>query len=125
LVSTKLVTLVILKLKFKAMKNILTVFAFVAALFVGAQSVNAQELSQDKSRPEVIAKAETAQLTDALDLNGDQSRAVFRALVAKQVGYQKNADNAAEKKKLDEQLKDSMKKILSADQYANWLKLNN
>ncbi len=107
------------------MKNILTVFAFVAALFVGAQSVNAQELSQDKSRPEVIAKAETAQLTDALDLNGDQSRAVFRALVAKQVGYQKNADNAAEKKKLDEQLKDSMKKILSADQYANWLKLNN
>ncbi|MDN3724739.1 hypothetical protein QRD02_10115 [Aequorivita sp. SDUM287046] len=107
------------------MKNVLTVFAFVAALFMGVQSSSAQELSQDKTRPEVIAKAETAQLTDALGLNGDQSRAVFRALVAKQVGYQKNADNPAEKKKLDDQLQASMKKTLSADQYAQWLKTNN
>ncbi len=104
------------------MKNLLTIFAFVATLFMGIQTSAAQELSQDKSRPEVIAKAETAKLTDALGLDGDQSRAVFRALVAKEVGYQKNANNTAEKKKLDDQLKEAMKKTLTADQYAKWLK---
>ncbi|MCB0452519.1 MAG: hypothetical protein KDC94_06405 [Aequorivita sp.] len=107
------------------MKNLLTIFAFAATMFMGIQTSAAQELSQDKSRPEVIAKNETAKLTETLGLNGDQGRAVFRALVAKEVGYQKNADNTAEKKKLDDQLKEAMKKTLTADQYAQWLKTNN
>ena len=115
------------------MKNILTVFAFVATMLFGIQTISAQSLSQDKGRPEVIAKAETAKLTETLNLNGDQGRTVFRALVAKEVGYQKNvagkdlkdASVSAEKKKLDDQLKESMKKTLTADQYAKWLKTNN
>jgi len=115
------------------MKNLLTVFAFAVTLLLGVQTSSAQQLSQDKSRPEVIAKAETAKLTEALDLTGDQGRTIFRALVAKEVGYQKNVDGkdanstsvVAEKKKLDDQLKDSMKKTLTAEQYAKWLKMNN
>ncbi len=115
------------------MKKIITVFAFAVTMLLGVQTTSAQSLSQDKSRPEVIAKAETAQLTEKLGLNGDQGRAVFRALVAKEVGYQKNVDGkdvkdasvASEKKKLDEQLKEAMKKTLTADQYNNWVKTNN
>lgn len=115
------------------MKNILTVFAFAVTMFMGVQTISAQQLSQDNSRPEVIAKTETAKLTETLNLNGDQGRTIFRALVAKEVGYQKNvagkdlknASVAAEKKKLDDQLKDAMKKTLTADQYAKWLKMNN
>ena len=115
------------------MKKIITVFAFAVTMLLGVQTTSAQSLSQDKSRPEVIAKAETAKLTETLNLNGDQGRTVFRALVAKEVGYQKNvagkdlkdASVSAEKKKLDDQLKESMKKTLTADQYAKWLKTNN
>lgn len=102
-------------------------------MFIGVQTSSAQQLSQDKSRPEVIAKTESAKLTETLGLNGDQGRAVFRALVAKEVGYQKNVDGkdaksapvATEKKKLDDQLKDAMKKTLTDEQYAKWLKTNN
>lgn len=112
------------------MKNILTVLAFAATMFFGAQSVSAQSLSQDANRPEVIAKQETHVLTEDLGLNGDQTRAVFRALVAKEVNYQKNVtgkdlSNAAvkaDKQKYDSELQESMKKILTAAQYSQWMK---
>jgi len=115
------------------MKKIIAVFAFAVTMLLGVQTTSAQQLSQDKSRPEVIAKAETAKLTESLNLNGEQSRTVFRALVAREVGYQKNVDGkdakdasvAAEKKKLDDQLREAMKRTLSAEQYAQWQKMNN
>ena len=115
------------------MKQLITVFVFAITMILGVQTTSAQSLSQDKSRPEVIAKAETAKLTESLGLSGDQGRTVFRALVAKEVGYQKNVDGknlkdasvASEKKKLDDQLKEAMKKTLTADQYNNWVKMNN
>ena len=115
------------------MKKLIAVFAVAVTMLLGVQTTSAQQLSQDKSRPEVIAKAETAKLTESLNLNGEQSRTVFRALVAKEVGYQKNVDGkdakdtsvAAEKKRLDEQLKEAMKKTLTDEQYAKWLKMNN
>ena len=115
------------------MKQLITVFVFAITMLLGVQTTSAQSLSQDKSRPEVIAKAETAKLTESLGLSGDQGRTVFRALVAKEVGYQKNVDGknlmdasvASEKKKLDDQLKEAMKKTLTADQYNNWVKMNN
>jgi len=99
-------------------------------MLLGVQTSSAQQLSQDTTRPEVKAKAETSELTKTLDLNGDQGRAVFRALVAKEVGYQKSVQGkdakntavSAEKKKLDDQLKEAMKKTLNDQQYATWLK---
>lgn len=115
------------------MKKIIAVFAFAVTMLLGVQTTSAQQLSQDNSRPEVIAKAETAKLTETLNLSGEQGRTVFRALVAKEVGYRKSVDGkdaknaavAAEKQKLDDQLKAAMKKTLSPDQYAQWLKMNN
>ena len=110
------------------MKNLMTVLAFVATIFIGSQTIFAQSLSQDESRPEVIAKAETAKLSESLGLDGNQTRAVFRALVAKEVGYQKNitdkdlnnASVRADKEKLDADLQTTMKKILNEDQYNRW-----
>ncbi|QAA81773.1 hypothetical protein EI546_08585 [Aequorivita sp. H23M31] len=115
------------------MKNLLTVLAFAGTLFIGMQSVSAQSLSQDQNRPEVIAKQETAKISDELGLNGDQQRATFRALVAKEVSYQKDVNGKdlnspavkAEKQKTDAALNEAMKKILTDDQYAKWLKTNN
>ncbi|MCG2419477.1 hypothetical protein K8089_10625 [Aequorivita sp. F47161] len=115
------------------MKNLLTVFAFAVTMLLGVQTTTAQQLSQDNDRPEVIAKTETAKITEALNLNGDQSRAIFRALVAKEVNYQKhvngkNASDAtvkANKEKFDASLNEAMKKTLSAEQYAQWVKMNN
>lgn len=114
------------------MKNLLTVFAVAIAMFIGVQTASAQSLSQDKSKPEVIAKTKTTELTKTLDLTGDQSRTVFRALVTKEVNYQKHVSGkdakdssvAAAKKKYDDQLKASMKKTLTKDQYEKWLKMN-
>jgi F0F1-type ATP synthase delta subunit len=114
------------------MKNLLTVFTFAITMLLGVQTVSSQQLSEDKSRPEVIAKAESAKITEALDLNGDQSRAVFRAYVAKEVNYQKHIDGKdagdanvkANKEKFDSSLKEIMKKTLTAEQYAQWLKMN-
>src|SRR5690554_434784 len=114
------------------MKNLLTVFAFAASMFFGIQTTSAQSLAQDQNRPEVIAKEEAAKITEDLGLSGDQTRAVFRALVSKEVSYQKNVNGKdlksasvkAEKQKTDAALKESMKKILTADQYSKWLKDN-
>lgn len=110
------------------MKNLLTVIAFVASISIGSQTTFAQSLSQNENRPEVIAKAETAKLSENLGLDGSQTRAVFRALVAKEVGYQKNINNKdlnqasvkADKQKIDSELDATMKKILTEDQYNKW-----
>lgn len=114
------------------MKNLLTVFAFAATMMFGLQAASAQSLTEDQSRPEVIAKQETSNITDALGLNGDQTRAVFRALVAKEVSYNKSVNGKdlnspavkADKQKADAALKESMKKILTDDQYTKWEKNN-
>jgi len=110
------------------MKNLLTVIAFVASVFIGSETTFAQSLSQNENRPEVIAKAETANLSENLGLDGSQTRAVFRALVAKEVGYQKNINNKdlnqasvkADKQKIDSELDATMKKILTENQYNKW-----
>lgn len=112
------------------MKNIFKIIAVAFIMVLGMQNASAQSLSEDGSRPEVKAKAETSKLSTALGLNGDQQRTVFRALVAKEVGYQKNVDgkdaaNAAvvtEKKTIDAKLDEAMKSTLTAAQYTQWKK---
>ena len=112
------------------MKNLLTVLAFAATMLFGGQMVSAQSLSQDNNRPEVIAKEKTNELSQELGLNGDQQRAVFRALVSKEVSLQKSTKGKdlnstpvkAEKDKIDADLQVAMKKILTDAQYAQWMK---
>lgn len=112
------------------MKKILTVFAFFATLFLGIQTVSGQSLKQDENRPEVVAKEETRILTEDLGLNGEQTRATFRALVTHKVDLKKSTDGKssndssvkAEKQKIDKSLEEKMKEILTDDQYQKWLK---
>ena len=113
------------------MKNLFKVITFSFVMLLGMGTMNAQSLKQDQNKPEVIAKRQAADLSAKLDLNGDQQRAVFRALVSKESNYKKhvngkdlnNAGVAASKKKFDDVLNTTMKKTLTADQYKKWLSL--
>ena len=110
------------------MKNIFRIIALSFVLCLGINTVQAQSLKQDQNRPEVVAKKQTADLSEALDLTGDQQRSVFRALVTYKSGHKRIEGKsasvvAAEKKKLNEDLKVSMKKILTDVQYKQWLSL--
>ncbi|GEQ85532.1 hypothetical protein ULMS_10400 [Patiriisocius marinistellae] len=112
------------------MKNLFKVIA-VAALFIfGAQNAQAQSLSTTQDdRPEVVAKTKTSNLNDALQLTGDQQRAVFRAFTANEVSMRKsvsgkdmnNAEVKVKKTELDKTLNDAMKKTLTAEQYTKYL----
>ncbi len=111
------------------MKNIFKVIAVSFVILLGMGTMNAQTLKQDENKPEVIAKKQTADLTEKLELNGDQQRTVFRALVSKETNYRKyvtgkdmkNAAVMADKKKFDDLLNTSMKETLTAAQYQKWL----
>ncbi|WP_461305026.1 hypothetical protein [Aureisphaera sp.] len=110
------------------MKNIFKIIALSFVLFLGMNTVNAQTLKQDQNRPEVIAKQQTADLSEALGLNGDQQRTIFRALVHHKAGIKRvegksSSIVAAEKKKLDASLQATMKKTLTKEQYDKWLTL--
>ncbi len=110
------------------MKNVITVIAFALVMLFGIDNAVAQGLTQDADRPEVIAKTKTADLSEKLQLNGDQQRSVFRALVANEVSYGKHINGknlsdakvSADKKKFDDVLMTSMKKTLTADQFEKW-----
>lgn len=115
------------------MKNLFKIVAFSFIMLVGMGTINAQSLKQDQNTPEVIAKKQTEKLSEALSLNGDQQRAVFRALVVKENNYAKDingkdlksADVMANKKKHDEVFETSMKKTLTEEQFKKWQTLQN
>jgi hypothetical protein len=123
-----MVTLVILINK-TIMKNLFKVITVSFVMLLGMSTMNAQGLKQDQNKPEVIAKAQTAELSKELSLNGEQQRAVFRALVSKEANYKKqvngqdmkNAAVKASKQKIDQALEAAMKKTLTADQFTKWL----
>lgn len=110
------------------MKNLLTAFAFVTALFFGMSDLSAQNLTQDQNRPEVIAKQKVADMSQPLDLTGDQQRAMFRYYAShlstmKKYVDGKDASNpevAANKKKYDAVFMTGVKKTLSAAQFTKW-----
>ena len=111
------------------MKNLLTVIAFAFVMMFGIQNSMAQELSQNQDKPDVIAKAQVAKLTNDLGLTGNQSRNIFRALVAKEVNYKKHINGndpkdskvIALRKEYDNNFKAEMKKNLTPEQYNKWL----
>lgn len=115
------------------MKNLIKGIAFSLVMFLGMGSINAQSLSQEQKSPEVIAKKATENLSTLLELDGDQQRAVFRALVVKENNYTKNvygkdlkdAAVSAAKRQYDQTLEESMKKVLSDKQFQAWKGLKN
>ena len=115
------------------MKNLIKIIAFSFVMMFGITNSSAQNLSQDQERPEVVAKKIINNLSSELDLNGEQQRALFRAYTANETNYKKHitgkdaTDPAviANKKKFDDVLTTSVKKILSDSQYEKWLSLKN
>ena len=111
------------------MKKLLSVIAFAFVIMFSAQTISAQSLKQDQDRPEVVAKSQVAELTKQLNLTGDQSRTLYRAFVSKEVNYRKLINNKdakspdviANKNKIDNTFKASMKKTLTEEQYSKWL----
>lgn len=111
------------------MKRLLSITLIACGFVLGMGSVNAQNLSAQDERPEVIAKSIVADLDSKLDLNGDQERALFRAYTAHQSNMKKHvtgknsADPAVQKQKqkFDEVLKISVQKALNDAQYKQWL----
>lgn len=91
-------------------------------------TMNAQTLKQNQNSPEAVAKQQTHDLSQSLNLDGDQQRAVFRALVVKESNYNKyvngkdlkDAAVMAAKKKQDEIFETAMKKALTEDQFKKW-----
>ncbi len=112
------------------MKNLLTVITFAVVMTFSTQNISAQSLTQDQDRPEVVAKAQVAELTNQLNLTGDQGRTLYRAYVAKEVNYRKlvtgkdinDTKVAADKKKTDDVFYEAVKKTLTNEQYSKWLK---
>ncbi len=111
------------------MKKLLSLIAFAFVMMLSVQTISAQSLSEDETRPEVVAKAQVAELTTQLGLSGDQSRTLYRAFVTKEVNYTKhvngkdinNSKVAADKKKTDDVFMKAMKTTLTEKQYAEWL----
>ena len=113
------------------MKNLLTVFAFVTALFFGMSDLSAQNLTQDQDRPEVVAKQKVADLSPSLALTGDQQRTLFRHYASHLSNMKKHVDGknasdpavVANKKKYDAVFMAGVKKALTAEQFAKWTAL--
>ncbi len=111
------------------MKNLLSVIAFAFVMMLSTQTISAQELKQDQTRAEVVAKGQVAELSKQLDLTGEQQRTLYRAFVTKEVNYRKlvngkdikNTQVAADKKKTDDVFMTAMKATLTDEQYKKWL----
>ncbi len=114
------------------MKKFLSVVAFAFIIALGGQTMQAQSLSQDGSRPEAIAKTQLAELNKSLDFTADQERTLFRAFVQKEVNYKRYVNNAkisevdakANKAKYDAAFDHAMRKTLTDAQYSKWAAMN-
>lgn len=117
------------------MKKLVSLAIFSIVMLLGVQTASAQSTDElaARKKPEVVAKAQVADLSKKLELNGDQQRAMFRAIVAKEINYKKHVtgkdSNSKEvignKKKFDESYVASVKKILTDKQFAIWQKMQN
>jgi hypothetical protein len=113
------------------MKRLFSIALIACSFVLGMGSMDAQNLSAQDERPEVIAKSIVADLDANLDLNGDQERALFRAYTAHQSNMKKHvigkdsSDPAVrqQKEKFDKVLKSSVQKSLSDAQYKKWLSM--
>src|SRR5690554_2199232 len=83
-------------------------------------------------KPDELAKAKVAKIASSLDLTGDQERALFRSFVIKEADYAKqvngkdlsNPEVANAKKTIDSRLDGEVKKVLTAEQYSQYKKMD-
>ncbi|PQB05016.1 hypothetical protein [Aureitalea marina] len=96
------------------MKRSIWILSFALLLLGGMNTLSAQDLKRSQDRPEVVAKAKVSELSQTLDLTGDQQRTIFRAMVK----YEK-----ARSQEENYDLEAVMKKTLTAEQFDQWKKM--
>lgn len=104
------------------MKKLIALLVVVFALALSTQDANAQQ------RPEDAAKIQVAALSETLELNGDDQRALFRVFVKKEAAYSKqvvgkdlsNPTVAAAKKDIDATFEKELKATLTPEQYKKY-----
>lgn len=104
------------------MKKIITICLFAIAL-VFSTTTNAQE--KQKS-PEAVAKEQVHKLSQQLNLDGDQQRALWKALLKKQTAINEavkssGSISATELKTLNKQIEQTVSKFLNKEQYKLFL----
>ena len=108
------------------MKNLFSIIAFAFVMMLSVQNVSAQSVSQNQDRPEVVAKTQLLELSNQLELSGEQNRTLYRALVTQEVSLRKanldenKATMEADKKKANKVFYDQMKKTLTPEQFKKW-----
>ena len=108
------------------MKNLFSIIAFACVIMFSLHTVSAQNVSQNQDRPEVIAKTQLLELSNSLDLTGEQNRTLYRALVTQEVSLRKSnldenkATSVADKEKANKVFYDQMKKTLTPEQFKKW-----
>ena len=108
------------------MKNLFSIIAFACVMMLSVQTVSAQNISQNQDRPEVIAKTQLLELSNSLELTGEQNRTLYRALVTQEVSLRKSdlaenkANSVADKEKANKVFYDQMKKTLTPEQFKKW-----
>ncbi|MCT8338678.1 hypothetical protein MG296_01300 [Flavobacteriaceae bacterium TK19130] len=113
------------------MKNLLKILVVALITVAGVQTTTAQSLSQDQDRPEVIAKNQVAEMSETLNLTGEQQRYLFRyhtSYISNMKKYiepkNQNSDaTIADKEKLQNELKKYVQKVLDENQYKKWLEM--
>lgn len=104
------------------MKKFLSLMVVIFALAFNIQDTNAQQ------RPEEVAKKKVAEISQTLELTGEQQRTLWRALVKKESAYAKQIHNndlsnpavAAAKKDIDATYDKDLKEILTPEQYKKY-----
>jgi len=104
------------------MKKLIALLIIVFALAFSTQDANAQQ------RPEDAAKIQVAALSETLELNGDEQRALFRVFVKKEAAYARqvtgqdlsNPTVVAAKKEIDSNFEKELKAVLTPEQYKRY-----
>lgn len=96
----------------KTMKKLITLVLIAFAFIFSVQDVNAQQ------RPEEVAKLKVAELSQTLDLTGDQQRSLWRVMVKKESALAKAGESTQE---IESTFDKEIKEILTPEQYQKYL----
>lgn len=106
------------------MKKLITLCFFTMALFLGTQSMTAQEVHKS---PEAVAKEKTHKLSQEVGLTGDQQRSIWRVFLAREQaklevarGTLSDTEIKNINEKVDASFYLSMEENLSEEQYAKF-----
>ncbi len=94
------------------MKKLITLLLIAFAFIFSVQDANAQQ------RPEEVAKLKVAELSQSLDLTGDQQRSLWRVMVKKESALAKEGASTQE---IEATFVKEIKEILTPEQYQKYL----